>query len=141
MKRSNEFRFTATRAAIQWGLDRKTLNKRLCAAEIVPGKDGKFSIRQIDAAVHGDKEGEEIRLIRAKREAQEMANEEMAGNLVDLAEYRQHSAKKIIAAKQGIMSKTYLTDEQKDDILTTIANAFTVEHPDPAKRETREKSQ
>jgi hypothetical protein len=131
------FRFTLFAAASEWNIDCKTLRKRLLAADIQPGTDGKYSIRQIDSAVHGDKQSEEIGLIRAKREAQEMANEKEAGNLVDLAEYRQHVAKKVIAMKQEIMSFAWLTDAQKDLILTAFSRAYSVEHPDPEKRITQ----
>ena len=121
-------------AATEWGIACVTLRKRLLAQEITPDNRRHYTIRQIDSAVHGDKEGEDLMLVRAKRESQEMANEKEAGNLVDLAEYRRHSAKQIIAAKQFILSRTWMTQEHKDEILNGIADTFIIEHPDPVKQ-------
>ena len=126
-------KFTITRASAEWNLQRETLLKRFMNLDIKP-EDGRYSIRQIDAAVHGDKDDEDLALVRAKREAQEMANEKEAGNLVDLAEYRQHVAKKVITMKQEIMSFAWLTDAQKDLILTTFSRAYSVEHPDSERK-------
>jgi hypothetical protein len=41
-------------AAGEFGLDRKTLRKRIRQAGIEPGQDGKFSIRQMCEVVFGD---------------------------------------------------------------------------------------
>lgn len=64
-------RWTVERAATEFGCARETLSGRLKRASIVAGADGKFSTKQICAAVHGDLESEKLRNLRDDAEIKE----------------------------------------------------------------------
>lgn len=64
-------RWTVERAATEFGCARETLSGRLKRASIVAGADGKFSTKQISAAVHGDLESEKLRNLRDDAEIKE----------------------------------------------------------------------
>jgi len=135
MKTPYQFRFTLTMAAMQWGLDRKTLLKRLAVAGKKPGDDNKYSVHQIDVAVHGDKQKQQIRFIRAKIAALHRANRKADGELVDLEEFRRDQEKIAISARQFIYSLAWASDAQKDEILWGLSKLFSAEHPDKASGE------
>ena len=125
-------RFTANAAARIWGLEIITLQKRLNANEAKPDKHNRYSIREIDAAVHGSMSDEKLGLVKAQREAQEMENEKEAGNLVDLQDFMQAFSRKAVAVKQLIMSRVDLTDAQKEEILQGISDTYFAKDSMPA---------
>lgn len=71
-KATSALRWTTEIAAGEFGIDRKTLIKRIRTVGIEPGKDHKFSTKQICAAVYGDIDGERLSKTRAERELLEM---------------------------------------------------------------------
>ena len=70
-------RWTINHAAAEFGIDRATLSNRLRAAGIAAGTDGRFSSKQIAAAVLGDRGAELTAKTRAERENWELRNEEI----------------------------------------------------------------
>ena len=67
-KTTKPVRWTRTHAAAEFNLDAATLSKRLLAASIAPGEDGRFSTKQIVGAVFGDRAG--ALTAKAKAEAE-----------------------------------------------------------------------
>lgn len=65
-------RWSVGQAAAEFGLDRRTMAERVKTSGAVPGEDGKFSTRQIAAAVYGDLAGEKLRKMRAEADLAEM---------------------------------------------------------------------
>ena len=67
-------RWTIEMAASEFQIDRKTLSKRIRAADIRPGTDGKFSTEQICSAAFGDYRREQLRELRERANKLELEN-------------------------------------------------------------------
>ena len=65
-------RLNVTQAAGEFGVDTRTLRKRIRQAGVEPGMDGKYSIKQICAAVFGDLAGQRTREVKAKADLLEI---------------------------------------------------------------------
>lgn len=71
-KKLTSVRWRLHMAAVEFGVDDKTLEKAIKVAGLVPGEDGCFSTRDICVAIFGDLKGD---LIRAQtRDANESAD-------------------------------------------------------------------
>ena len=62
-RRFEAVRWSVGQAAYEFGLDHRTLTKRLTRSSIEPGDDGRYSTQQITSVVWGDRESEELRKI------------------------------------------------------------------------------
>ena len=79
-------RWSVTRAAKEFGCDFKTLVKRLTAAGIVPGDDGRYSTQQIARALYldgGDIDAEKLRKVRLECDLLQRKLDEADGRLLD----------------------------------------------------------
>ena len=85
MQVAKSIRWTTEKSASEFGIDRKTLTKRIRKAGIEPGDDGKFSTSQICAAIFGDKASEELRKTREEADKLALHNAEKRGQLVELS--------------------------------------------------------
>ena len=84
-KAAGGLRWTILRAADECGVPREAVRRGLRAAGIEPGKDGRYTTRQIFQALHGDLEAERIRETRARAELLEMEAEEKRRTLVSVS--------------------------------------------------------
>jgi len=75
-------RWTVSKAATEWGIDRRTLTERLKAIGLDARKGVKFHTRDISRAVTGDLEQERILETRERRLALERDRLEADGDLV-----------------------------------------------------------
>ena len=73
--------WSLNRASIEFGIDRRTLEKRLTGIDVQPGDDG-YSTRDIVRAIYGDMEGEKLREKRAQADLAEMERDERAHLLI-----------------------------------------------------------
>lgn len=64
-------RWSVDLAGAEFGLDRRTVAKRLAQASIAPDTDGKFSTKQIVTAVFSDAMRERQRLVKAQADLAE----------------------------------------------------------------------
>lgn len=95
-------RWTVAAAAVEFGLDDLTLTKRIKTSEIVPGADGKFSTRQICAAVYGDMDGEKLREVRHRANLLELQEQQLRRELVPVADVQRVWGAVIVAIRQYI---------------------------------------
>ena len=95
-------RWTVAAAAVEFGLDDLTLTKRIKTSEIVPGTDGKFSTRQICAAVYGDMDGEKLRDVRPRANLLELQEQQLRRELVPVADVQRVWGAVIVAIRQYI---------------------------------------
>ena len=65
-------RWSIYRAAMEFGIDRRTLARRLAAASTEPGPDGHYSTGDIVRAVFNNLELERTRLTRAQADIAEV---------------------------------------------------------------------
>ena len=75
-------RWSQESACYEWGINRRTLSGRIKRGHIQPGKDGKFSTAQIDAAIHGSAEDEKLKKLTAEREILEIELGKLRGDVV-----------------------------------------------------------
>jgi hypothetical protein len=76
-------RWTVGRAAAEFGVDRKTLDRRIVDAGVKPStEDDCYSTAQIIAAVFGDLDAEKLRKMRAEADLAEMERDERARSLL-----------------------------------------------------------
>jgi hypothetical protein len=95
-------RWTINAAAREFNRDRKTLSKRLRHANIMPGADGKFSTRQICAAVYGGMDGERLREVRHRANLLELQEQQLRRELVPVADVQRVWGAVIVAIRQYI---------------------------------------
>jgi len=117
--KSNPVRWSLLHAQFEFGVDRKTLQKRLNAEEVEPGKDGKYSTKQIASAVFGDIQGERLRKTREEADNLALKNAELRGELVQVALVKQMISEIILANKQTILA-SQLEQEGKNEILANL---------------------
>jgi phage terminase Nu1 subunit (DNA packaging protein) len=79
-------KWTIHKAAIEWGIDRRTLASRLSEAGFDVERGAEFHTQEITRAVVGDLERERTRLTRADADIREMEKRQKEGELVDLQE-------------------------------------------------------
>jgi hypothetical protein len=75
-------RWTAYEAACEFDIHRDTLSRRLKQAGIEPGEDGKWSTKQIAAAVFGDIDSEKLRVERHRANLLELEENERRRMLI-----------------------------------------------------------
>lgn len=79
-------KWTINKAAIEWGIDRRTLATRLAELGLDTDKGTTFHTREISRAVVGDLDAEKIKLTKADAALREIEVAEKRAQLVDLAE-------------------------------------------------------
>jgi len=82
--RNQAVRWSTDKAAKEFGVDWRTLAKALAREGIKPGDDGKWSTREVVAALFGDQDAADLRLTLAQAEAIERKNRVAAGRLIDV---------------------------------------------------------
>jgi hypothetical protein len=119
-KKTELKRWGLNEAGDEFGLDPKTIKKRLAAASIEPGEDGAFSTQQICAAVYGDLHGQKLRLVRAQARRIEVDTAEKEGRLVDAAEFLRIGQQTMQAMVQTILAAPGLEHEDKEKLCQHI---------------------
>lgn len=79
---SAPLRWAINKAASEFGIDRRTLERRLAEASVSPGRDRKYSTGQICAAVFGDMDSAKLRRANAEADLAEMDRNERAKKLI-----------------------------------------------------------
>mgnify|MGYP003351892601 FL=1 len=95
-------RWTVADASCEFEVHANTLSKRLKMAELLPGADGKFSTRQICAAVYGDMDGEKLREVRHRANLLELQEQQLRRELVPVADVQRVWGAVIVAIRQYI---------------------------------------
>lgn len=82
--RNQAVRWSTDKAAKEFGVDWRTLAKAFAREGVKPGDDGKWSTREVVAALFGDQDAADLRLTLAQAEAIERKNRVAAGRLIDV---------------------------------------------------------
>jgi phage terminase Nu1 subunit (DNA packaging protein) len=117
--KSAPIRWTAGVAALEFGMDRRVVAERLRMSGAVPGEDGKFSTRQIVAAIHGDLAGEKLRLMRAQADLAEIERDEALRTRIPL-ETVGAVMQELHGGIASIINASKLPQRDKDDICADI---------------------
>ena len=117
--RHEPIRWTAEKAASEFGINPRTLTKNLRQASIEVGKDGKFSTAQICAAVFGDRESEELRKVREEADKVAIHNAKERGALVEAEAVFRTFHGVFISMRQTILGSE-LSDREKDELLNNL---------------------
>jgi hypothetical protein len=115
-------RWTIERAAMEFGLDRKTLSKRIVASSITPGDDGHFSTSEICAAVYSDSKAAKTALDVSHRENYELKNGELARKFADKELFQKLSDDMVLVLRQKISDDSRIPEAAKIEILKDIQN-------------------
>ena len=108
-------RWTLGLAATEFGLDRRTLSTRAKTSGQVPGDDGKFSTRQINAIINGDTAGEKLRKLRAEADLAELERDGLTKRLVPIDEV-DHLGCHLIKGIMAVIGRSQLPADERDDI-------------------------
>ena len=114
-------RLNLEQAAGEFGLDRKTLRKRIRQAGIEPGQDGKFSIRQMCEVVFGDLTTERLRKTRAERELLEIELAKTRNEVIHRERLFEFLQNIFIAVKSKITS-SHLSEAEQNAILNDLVS-------------------
>lgn len=97
-----------------------TLAKRLKTAGIEPGEDGKFSTKQICAAVFGDMDGEKLRETRHRANLLEIDEQERRKELVRVDAVDRVWRSYFVATRQHVKNHQKIPDDLKAEILLEL---------------------
>ena len=115
-------RWNLKRAAAEFGLEEHSLSKRIKQKSILPGKDKRYSTKQIAHAVFGDLEFERIRETAAKADQLERENAVAQRKFIATDEV-QRKLTLLGMAYVGIIESSKLSDEEKALLRNAMADA------------------
>lgn len=118
-------RLSKNKAVEEFGIDSKTLTKRLRQYDVRPGKDNKFSILQICSAVFGDIDAEKLRLVREQADGQALKNAESRMSLVSAAEMKMTIERHVAPMVQIIQAAANLEHEDKAKLINQLREVGT----------------
>ena len=118
-KTVNSIRWSAFKASAEFGIDRLALTKAIKQNSIEPGKDGKFSTKQICNAVFGDIDSERLRLTREQADKIFLDNQKRKGELIERRAVRDFIGKVFVNIRQRITA-SHLIEEEKDEMLLDL---------------------
>jgi phage terminase Nu1 subunit (DNA packaging protein) len=114
-------RWTLEKAAVEFGIDRKTLAKKITTKGVMAGEDGKFSTREISTAIFSDGEAARASLAISQRENFDLRNKKLAGELVDAKQCQLLWDSVIIALRQKI-ADAQIPDAAKQELVRDLQN-------------------
>jgi phage terminase Nu1 subunit (DNA packaging protein) len=114
-------------AATEFLVDRKTLQKKLIEAELVPGEDGLYSTKQVMDALTGDMKAQRLRLVKALAENSELKNKKHKGESLDAREVSEALSAVFYAMRSEILGTVGMPEHLSRSLLTRLSSI------DPAK--------
>ncbi|HEV2350816.1 MAG TPA: hypothetical protein VG028_13325 [Terriglobia bacterium] len=118
-------RWTLSLAASEFGINPRTVVKRVKAAGLVAGKDGKFSTAQIHAAICGDYERQRTRKTKEEADAKALENAASRGELVDKLDLLKRLEPIYAGMKEKVLS-SQMSEAQKDALLQELTKLHQV---------------
>ena len=112
-------RLNVTQAAGEFGVDVRTLRKRIRQAGIEPGMDQKYSIKQICAAVFGDLIGERTREARLRGDKLELELSLLKKQAIPTERVFEFLQNCFVAIKSKITS-SHLSEVEQHQILNDL---------------------
>lgn len=127
-RKSEPIRWTVDRAAVEFGIAHKTLRTKLALAGTNPGEDGRYSTKQIDAAIHDDISEERIRLTKEQADKTALQNAIIRAERPTVeAVYKTHEGI-YIALRQTILA-SHLNDAEQAECLEDLRRAILDSRP------------
>jgi hypothetical protein len=112
-------RWSLEKAAMNFGIHRSTLTKKLRCGDTVPGPDGRYSTQQIVSAIYNDAASERTRLYREQADRLSIANAKARADQVDVdSVWKVYEG--IFAAMRKTIITSALTDAEKGEILSNL---------------------
>ena len=121
MQKKAALRWDVPMIAREFGMDTRTVGKRLSAAELTGDH---FTTKQIFAAIYGDMDAERLRLTKEQADKLALENQQSRGELINIFDLGENLGKFLSAARQRIMSNTKLDDDEKDKILKELGQCL-----------------
>jgi phage terminase Nu1 subunit (DNA packaging protein) len=112
-------RWTLEKAAMNFGIHRSTLTKKLRVGDTEPGPDGKFSTQQIVAAIYNDSNSERTRLYREQGDRLALENAKSRSEQIDV-ESVWKTYEGIFSAMRKTILASPLTDAEKAEALAQL---------------------
>lgn len=119
MKKLCTYRWTREVAASEFGLNPRTVTKRIKQAGLRAGDDGCFSTRDIAAALFGDYEGERVRKMRAEADLLEMDRDEKLRRLLP-AEAVGRVWEGIVVGARAVIGRMRISESERVAALTEL---------------------
>ena len=117
-------RWSVTRAAKEFHVDFKTLTKRLTAAAVSPGDDGRYSTVEICRALYldgGDIDAEKLRKLRLECDLLQLRKDEAENRLLDADKVLQVWSQAVLIVRGTILALP-LPEAQRFAILDAITD-------------------
>lgn len=115
MRRIKQIHWNADKAGLEFGIDPKTIRKRIKACGIDPAfKDRTYSTQQIAAAVYGDLHGEKLRNERLDGDIKELKKAEWERKLVPSAEVSRAWAFHTLATRNIVLNSSTPEDVKQE---------------------------
>lgn len=119
-KKEGPMTWTLSKAGVEFGFDPKTVGARLTDAGQKPDNNGRFTTRQICAALYGDERAEKQKLLAEQIKHAALKNAKQEGSLIALESACFVAQRAAFAVKQRILSLS-LPDDEKRGLLAEIA--------------------
>jgi phage terminase Nu1 subunit (DNA packaging protein) len=128
MPSSQPLRWTIEKAAMNFGIHRSTLTKKLRSSDAVPGPDGRYSTQQIFSAIYNDAAAERTRLYREQADRLALANAKARAEQIDVdSVYKTYEG--IFAAMRKTILASPLSDAEKAEALAQLRHDTTESVP------------
>lgn len=106
-------------AAAEFGINPRTISARLTQEGIRPGKDERYSTKEIARAIYSDLEVERTRLVRAEAVAQERENKEKECRLINIDEFAK-DYEQVYLGIVRVVKSAKLTEAEQNEILQQL---------------------
>jgi len=117
-------RWTIEKAATEFGCDRKRLTRQLRQSDDEPSHDGRFSTKQIVAAIFNDTNSERTRLYREQADKLSLENNKTRSEHVGV-DIVWKAYEGIFAAMRKTILASPLSDAEKADALAQLRHDLT----------------
>ena len=117
-------RWTIEKAAAEFAVDRKRLTRKLRQADLEPRPDGRYSTREILAAIFDDATSERTRLYREQADRLSIANAKARSETIDAESVWKTYEGIFIAMRKTILASP-LTDAEKAEALGQLRHDTT----------------
>jgi phage terminase Nu1 subunit (DNA packaging protein) len=104
--------FSVTTAAVELGVSKETIRRRLAEIGIKTGKGESFTLRQLFDAMGSDPRKELTRLRKAQADAEQRKNRVAEGELIEVEKAAQIYGRKLQAICQRVDAQASLLDSQ-----------------------------
>lgn len=115
----NAIKWTVSKASTEFGLDSKTITKRLKALEVDPNSKV-LTTKQICAAIFGDMAGQKLRETTHRANLLAIEEKQEIGELIPRINAVRLWSEVIALLREKIMGTTRLTEDERRDILAGL---------------------